>query len=71
MSWGERERLHASIATISNGSACSGREVERSKLKFEMKIKRAVTTTGTLYETTTLMEAFYFGGMAESLFSVE
>ena len=36
-----------------------------------MKIKRAVTVTGTLYETTTLMETFYFGGMAESLFSVE
>ena len=34
-----------------------------------MKIKRAVTVTGTLYKTKTLMEAFYFGGMAESILS--
>ena len=34
-----------------------------------MKMKRAVTFTGTLYKTTTLMEAFYFGGMAESILS--
>ena len=43
--------------------------VGQVKLKFEMKIKRAVTITGTLYKTTTLMEAFYFGGMAESILS--
>ena len=28
-----------------------------------------MTITGTLYKTTTLMEAFYFGGMAESILS--
>ena len=32
-------------------------------------MKRAVTFTGTLYKTTTLMEAFYFGGMAKSILS--
>ena len=32
-------------------------------------MKRAVTFTGTLYKTTTLMEAFYFGGMAEFILS--
>ena len=80
---GSVNTLHALKATINNGSACSDREVGTikvmmskpascpSQVEIEMKIKRAVTVTGTLYETTTLMETFYFGGMAESLFSVE
>ena len=79
---GEREHFTRFEATINNGSARSDREVgtiERMMPKsascpsqvveIEMKIKRAVTFTGTLYETTTLVEAFYSSGMAESILS--
>ena len=78
---GSVNTLHALKATINNGSARSDREVgtiERmmsksascpSQVEIEMKIKRAVTPTGTLYETTTLVEAFYSSGMAESTLS--
>ena len=79
---GSVNTLHALKATINNGSACSDREVgtiERMMsnsascpsqvVEIEMKIKRAVTPTGTLYETTTLVEAFYSSGMAESILS--
>ena len=78
---GSVNTLHALKATINNGSACSDREVGTikvmmskpascpSQVEIEMKIKRAVTPTGTLYETATLVEAFYSSGMAESTLS--
>ena len=79
---GSVNTLHALKATINNGSARSDREVgtiERMMSKsascpsqvveIEMKIKRAVTPTGTLYETTTLMEAVYSSGLAKSILS--
>ena len=55
---------HAVIAKLERSKLA-----DQVKLKIEMKIKRAVKPTGTLYETTTLMEAFYSSGMAESILS--
>ena len=55
---------HAVIAKLERSKLA-----DQVKLKIEMKIKRAVTPTGTLYETTTLVKAFYSSGMAESILS--
>ena len=55
---------HAVIAKLERSKLA-----DQVKLKIEMKIKRAVKPAGTLCETTTLMEAFYSSGMAESILS--